>query len=70
MYKSCKQLLEEFNLIAAQIPPIARDKILAGEKVYESDCGGAVAEVVTAGKLWQEILKRVGEHPNYSVMLQ
>jgi hypothetical protein len=68
--KTCKQLIEEFNLVAAQIPPLARHKIMGGQEVYESDCGDAVAEVQTAGKLWQEILKRVGEYPDYSTMVQ
>lgn len=68
--KSCKELIEEFNLIAAQIPPIALTKITNGQTVCESDCGNAAAEVVTAAKLWQEIIKRVGEYPNYSTMVQ
>lgn len=70
MEKSCKQLIEEYNIAASIIPEKIRDKIYGGLTITKEECGDMVPEVQTAMNLWNSIQKILNSMPNYAHMLQ
>ncbi len=70
MYKSCQQLLTEFNIACSVIPQGVHAKILRGEGFSKEECEDRVPEVRVAVELWNEINARIRVIPQYELMLQ
>ncbi len=70
MYKSCLELIHEFNQMSTFIPTPLHNRIMEGGTITAEECGVHFRECLLAVALWHEIGKRVGEFPNYSTMLQ